>query len=708
MSLPCESAEACFLAAGNQSDSGIHAREQLAPRLQSLSSLQERYPGSIWAKRAGLLIGILLSERDPSEAQRYFNTAQRDWPLLDDYIRFWIGEALLKRGEPGSAAAQFESVPDAAPDTLLTARALFKAGEAWARVGQCQKAIDPLTRAAALGPLEPVAPWALLTLADCQFRENRAGGGVATLKQIWTRYPHSPESREAAARLAKHKDGWSPTPDEIHSRALSFSTLALHAEAVDEFQKFLLAAPHDRRVDDVRLKVGVAFVRLKRYDVARDVFLSQASGTSKEAGEAAVWLGRVYLRQGAGERLMGLPHALPTVSLTSDQKATIRLLRGMWLEDQDQFEQALHEYRQMANAEVAPSQRSEALWRVAWVQYRSGQWLAALDAFQEALAGKEDPQVTPQVLYWMARTHEQVQDTRAAERYLELCRRFAFTYYCQLARSGGKVSPLDPAPPSVVSMPLLIDGKPDVARDRRYLKAVELKLLGMDQEAARELSTLMEQYAHDRASLLSLSTLLSDAGAYHQALRLARVHFRETLERGGDDVPPGIWRAAYPTAYLSVIRKHAGARVHPSLAAAIIREESQYDSRALSRVGAIGLMQVMPATAQAVARKFGIPSVNREELFEQEVNIRFGVLYLDQLLRQFEGNALYAIAAYNAGPPAVLAWMAKYGNKPPDEFVELIPYQETRQYVKRVLRSYREYVRLAGSDCSGRSLDKVC
>jgi soluble lytic murein transglycosylase len=69
---------------------------------------------------------------------------------------------------------------------------------------------------------------------------------------------------------------------------------------------------------------------------------------------------------------------------------------------------------------------------------------------------------------------------------------------------------------------------------------------------------------------------------------------------------------------------------------------------------------------------------------------------------------IYAVAAYNAGPPAVSGWITKHGEKEPDEFVELIPYQETRQYVKRVLRSYREYFRLAGASCGAPSLDKAC
>ncbi len=327
------------------------------------------------------------------------------------------------------------------------------------------------------------------------------------------------------------------------------------------------------------------------------------------------------------------------------------------------------------------------------------------------LAGKDDAQFTPQALYWLARTLDRQQDRKAADSYLKLCRQYPFTYYCQLAQTQtlapGLLQVSPSGTPQNSSMPLT-EGRSDVLRDVHYQKAGELKLLGLDQEAARELAWLIERYARDRTVLIDLSTRLSEAGAYYQALRVVRVHFRDSLERGGESVPQALWSVAYPTAYLPIIRAHAGTTVDPYLVAAIIREESQYDARAVSRVGAVGLMQVMPATAQAVAKKQGGADVGRDELFDQETNIRAGVRYLEQLLQQFSGNAMYAVAAYNAGPQAVSAWIAKNGFREVDEFVEQIPYQETRQYVKRVLRAYREYHRLGGQSCATPFLDKVC
>jgi soluble lytic murein transglycosylase len=221
-------------------------------------------------------------------------------------------------------------------------------------------------------------------------------------------------------------------------------------------------------------------------------------------------------------------------------------------------------------------------------------------------------------------------------------------------------------------------------------------VLGLEQDAVRELAALTDQYGRDPEALAALSIMLNDVGAYHHALRLVRSRFREKLERTGGEIADGLWQVAYPTGLIPTIKMSAVNGVDPFLVAAIIREESQYDWKAVSRVGAIGLMQVMPATANAVAQQHRLPPLSREDLFDQEVNIRIGVRYVEQLLAQFSGNLVQTIAAYNAGPIVVKNWAAIYRGRSEDEFVELIHYQETRHYVKRVLRSYREYRRLAG------------
>jgi soluble lytic murein transglycosylase len=705
----CQAAEPCFRDALAPDPAAASAEERLARRVERLRQVMERHAGSIWARRANLLTGVLLLDRQPAEALPYLRAAQRDFPLLEDYIRLWIGEALLKSGDLFAAASFLEIIPTVVPDTLLGARVAYRAGEAWFRVGACGYAMDLLTRAVAQEPQDPNAARALLMLADCQAEDNRSPDSVVTLRQVWTRYPQMPEAAEAEQQLSRRPVGqpWNPTAEERYARAMAFAAAAFNEEAVEEYQAFLAAAPGHPKRNEAKLRLAIALVRLKRYDQAKLIFHDLASnGPSPEAGEAAVWLARCYLRLGDGEHLVGLRQAYPKLALTPEQQALILLAVGTWYDDQNQLEEAIAQYRQIVPLGDRTEQRAEALWRIGWLQYRAGRYREAVQTLQDLVAVKEDHANNPQALYWTARALERLQDAKALEVYQALCRKYPWTYYCQLTRSR-----------LPVPLPALANGTPDaepgrngasgIAQDVHYRRAVELRELGLEQETGREVAWLVDRYARDRTALVELIVRLNEAGGYHQGLRLARLHFRDGLERGVEPVQPSLWPVAYPMVYLPTIRALSGDGFDPFLAAAIIREESQYDARAVSRVGAIGLMQVMPATAQAVAQLQG-GAVSRDDLFDRETNIRYGVRYLEQLLRRFNGNLVHAIAAYNTGPSVVATWVQKFGDREPDEFVEMIPYQETRQYVRRVLRSYREYRRLAGLACASRSLDKVC
>lgn len=710
----CGSPEDCYRAAlakpRSNGSTESKVSESASTRMKQLELVRERYPDSVWARRAGLAAGLLLLERAPAESLNYFRIAQREMPVLEDYARLWLGEALLKMGDARTAADIFEFIPEAMPDTLLLTRITFRTGEAWYKAGRCDKAVPPLLRAATLGQQDPSAPAALLNVADCQARENRPVESLALLKQVWARYPQTPEGREADRRLhqAGGPAGWRPTPEDLYNRATSLLGLALHEEAVGDLQKFLAAAPGDPRRAEVRMKLGTALVRLKRYDQAQQVFRSLSEETGTEAGEATVWLARVYLRLGDGDRLVALSQASLRRALTLDQKAAILLLVGSWQEDQGRFDEALATYRQILQFD-GNGQKLDAQWRIGWIHYQNGRYAEAVESLQP-LQRKDDVQVASKAQYWTARSLERLKDAKAAEVYQQLCRHYALTYYCQLVQM--RAEPSQPVPVSLEALSAAAgrpeDSRSTILQDIHYQRASELKLLGMDQEAAREWAYLAERYARDRAILADLSALLSQSGATSQGLRLARLYFRDGLERGGEAVPVVLWGVAYPTIHLPTIRAQVDGGLDPYLVAAIIREESQYDARAVSRVGAIGLMQVMPATAQTLARRLGAPDVTRDDLFDQETNIRIGARYLTQLLQQFSGNVVLAVAAYNAGPQAVNGWVAKQNGREPDEFVELIPYQETRQYVKRVLRSYREYRRLGGAACPVRLLDKSC
>jgi soluble lytic murein transglycosylase len=225
----------------------------------------------------------------------------------------------------------------------------------------------------------------------------------------------------------------------------------------------------------------------------------------------------------------------------------------------------------------------------------------------------------------------------------------------------------------------------ELARPRILLEA------GLDAQAQLELDQLFRRARgmHDR---LALAQLYANAGDYHRPQRLMVDAYTESLARGPVPDQLELWWHAWPMPFDEEMRGATldGAKIEPQLVYAIMREESGYRPQVVSVSGARGLLQLMPETAERVARETQAGDVSLEDLFLPRVNIQLGSDYLSSLLERFDGRTSAAIGSYNAGPRAVAQWVAN-GPAEDDAWVEEIPYDQTRSYVKRVLRSLHAY-----------------
>lgn len=193
---------------------------------------------------------------------------------------------------------------------------------------------------------------------------------------------------------------------------------------------------------------------------------------------------------------------------------------------------------------------------------------------------------------------------------------------------------------------------------------------------------------------------------WRQVFLLVRDHYHVArfswgLHKGADTPEESVasWRLTFPTAEADALWRH-GQRydVDPLMALAVMRQESVYRQWALSATGAVGLMQVMPRTGARIAARMGDPSYSPDVLSDPSTNVRYGVWYLGVLLERFGGAWPLAVASYNGGPHNVSAWLAPFGDKiRMDDFVETMPYSETRDYVKKVTGWYMAYVALYGA-----------
>jgi soluble lytic murein transglycosylase len=272
-------------------------------------------------------------------------------------------------------------------------------------------------------------------------------------------------------------------------------------------------------------------------------------------------------------------------------------------------------------------------------------------------------------------------------------------YYALLARArlAGEAGVQLPAPAPAEALALLRLDPGVLREDPHFAAGLALLRAGLPHAAAEELravdrSRLPPGRGEPTEPVLLLAEVMARAGGHREAHLLLRAEARAALRRPPTLGDRRVWQVAYPPAHAELVHRHAPpAGVPEALLQALMREESALDPEAVSAAGAVGLTQLMLPTAQQVARRLGLTQPDRAALMQPAVAIQIGAAYLGDLLRKNGGSAPLALAAYNAGSAAVARWREGAGAIELDEFVEEIPYDETRGYVKRVLRSWAAY-----------------
>jgi soluble lytic murein transglycosylase len=177
-------------------------------------------------------------------------------------------------------------------------------------------------------------------------------------------------------------------------------------------------------------------------------------------------------------------------------------------------------------------------------------------------------------------------------------------------------------------------------------------------------------------------------------MRILRRSGRASLSQAVGLSATDLQEMRYPLGALQRLEVSDFNGLDPLFVGALIMAESDWNPQAFSRVGARGLMQLMPDTGRRVAESLGLPVASDDQLFEPTLNVRLGVAYLGALSRRFEGRLPLVLASYNAGEDQVGKWWSNRGGDDIEEFIANIPYRETRRYVQRVYVYYAEYQRI--------------
>ncbi len=286
-------------------------------------------------------------------------------------------------------------------------------------------------------------------------------------------------------------------------------------------------------------------------------------------------------------------------------------------------------------------------------------------------------------LYWAGRAWERAGNKeKATARWRELLNRDPMSYYA--AQASHRLGETPWAPPQMA------DAFPQVpVVDSAFRRADILMRLGMETEARLEYEHALHEAGENLPRLLATADAFRDRGLTTRSIQLGW----KLIARGERDART--YRLIYPIALGdAIIAESRIRRVDPALVAAIIRQESSFNPRATSGPGARGLMQVMPNVGEAIARSLRYSYWNADLLYEPDVNLQLGITHLRAMLQG--RSVVRALAAYNAGDGRVARWSRKAGVDDPEMFVERIPFTETRDYVRIVLRNRDLYRALYG------------
>ena len=357
---------------------------------------------------------------------------------------------------------------------------------------------------------------------------------------------------------------------------------------------------------------------------------------------------------------------------------------------------AVQFYQRMLASFPAGPNANIARWRIAWTAYLERQPDAEAQ-LEEFLRQYPTSGFVVDALYWLGRVNERAnQMQRASAFYTEAEQRFPQTYFGRLA--GERLRAIGPqaadpvdflsqipaaAPLDSFSAPL-----PQAAHDA-WLKAQALESIGFDTSAELELRAA---YTATRAPqlLLAAAQAAVAAGQYAVGIVAVRQLVPQLEARRFDEVPVEAWRVAYPMPYRDAVEREAQrSRLDPMLVAGLIRQESAFNHEAVSSMAAVGLMQIEPSTGARLARSLRV-GYSRSRLFDPDYNVRLGTVYLSGLLESYRTPEA-ALAAYNAGEDRVAEWTMGQNYQETAEFVESIPFTETREYVQIVLRNAELY-----------------
>jgi soluble lytic murein transglycosylase-like protein len=629
-------------------------------------------------------------------AAAWQTVAAREPAIADLARREWI-RALLEAGDLEPALRSLAELGTAAPaDLLLLAADGCRNTNAFETAAQLYRSARQSAGRSADADL------AALGLARTLELDGKAADALETYRELQLTFREASafdEADAAARRLAASLGNASPlTEADYESIVDRLAGVAAFRRAVEMENEWLKAFPGTPRRVRIEASIVEHLYSLRANDEARAEgarFLRRYRA-SPEAHDVVITVFRLDVREGRTADVEWGGRAIINGEVEgatlNDRQNAARLL-AEYLVSVGQPVKALAIYDRLYKMTTARSARVDVLWRTAIASLRAGNTGRAIKELQQVLRLKPDSETERAATFWLAYALDASGSKGEAKAHWEsLVRRFPFSYYG--VRAASRIGAPPPAP--TLDFPELTLDEAVLAHPD-YQAAALLARAGQTADAAIYARRLNAAFRRDPAVALLAARASEAAGDHSSSSSIVASYFGPFLQQPASNVPDDFWGLAYPRAFWSDVSAAAARHdVDPLLMIGLARQESHFDPSARSPVGAIGLFQVMPYTAAELDPAFANPDA-LERLTQPAVSAELAARLLASLQARYEGQLAPTIASYNADKERVQVWWQAAKGFPEELFIDSIPYQQTRAYVRQVLTNYGMYRQSAQS-----------
>ena len=654
------------------------------------------------AAAAYLALGhAYLLDKRYSDAASNLRLVRQKSEVLADYADFLAAEAEHDQGNEAAAEALLHGFNDRHPDSIFDVEAPELEANVLLAQGNATGAERVL---AGIADIAEDLPNYELTKGKVAFALGREQEAVDLYKHLLLSHPLTSEAGVARAKLTAMGAESNLTAAELRSLGDAFYNAGRYAEAGEQYHALARNAtlPMSER-DGFAVAAAACDLKLKRLTQTQAMALAD---THDENGARRLYLLMELARNrdDEGDVLRTLDRMKTDFPQSPWLAEALYSAGNMYLLRKD-YANAANYYGYLAMHFPEHKNAAAAHWRAGWLSYRQGLYADAARMFDEQIKLFPNATETAAALYWRGRLYEMQDNNRAqaAGNYRTVSRVYQHFFYAQMARqrlqalgepqlvSDTQVEPIKPAPIPHLSDTFPADS-PHIAKARLVANA------GLNDYIAQELSADPDS---DSWSALAEAELYASFGESFRAMRSLKKALPYAMTTPINSIPLAYWRILFPEAWWDTIQTESARNgLDPYLVASLIRQESEFNAGAISYANAYGLMQILPSSGRALAREMGMTHFETYQLLDPETNIKLGTRYLRHVLDKFGGVQEYALAAYNAGDERVTDWQAAGPYHGIDEFVESIPFTQTRDYVQGILRNediYRSIDALAGT-----------